>query len=144
MARGCGNIRTADRIFPGMALLRALEAKMYRVSILLFAIAAVAGLIMAVSHFRKAALPRPALAVLHGLFAASGLVVLLLAVVKAGMQGVPAIALGLLVVAALGGFALLSSHLRSRKLPSGLVVGHALLAVAGFATLLAAEYVLIS
>ena len=117
---------------------------MYRVSILLFAIAAVAGLIMAVSHFRKATLPRPALAVLHGLFAASGLIVLLLAVMKAGMQGAPAIALGVLVVAALGGFALLSSHLRGRALPSGLVVGHALLAVAGFATLLAAEYVLIS
>ena len=40
---------------------------MYRVSILLFAVAAVAGLIMAVAHFRKAALPRPALAVLHDL-----------------------------------------------------------------------------
>lgn len=117
---------------------------MYRVSILLFAIAAVAGLIMAVSHFRKAALPKPALAALHGLFAASGLVVLLLAVIKAGMQGAPAIALGVLVVAALGGFALLSSHLRGRALPSGLVVGHALLAVAGFVTLLAAEFVLIS
>jgi glucose uptake protein GlcU len=117
---------------------------MYRVSILLFAIAAVAGVIMAVSHFRKAALPRPALAALHGVFAASGLIVLLLAVIKAGMQGAPAIALGVLVVAALGGFVLLSSHLRGRALPSGLVVGHALLAVAGFATLLAAEYVLIT
>lgn len=68
---------------------------MYRVSILLFAIAAVAGLIMAITDFRKSALPRPALAALHGLFAASGLIVLSLA-------------------------------------------------VAGFATLLAAEYVLIS
>ena len=116
---------------------------MYRVSILLFAIAAIAGVIMAVSHFRKAALPRPAFAVVHGLFAASGLIVLLLAVVKAGMQGAPAIALGILVVAALGGFALLSSHVRGHALPSGLVVGHALLAVAGFATLLVAEYVLI-
>jgi glucose uptake protein GlcU len=117
---------------------------MYRVSILLFAIAAVAGLVMAVSHFRRAALPRPALAILHGVFAASGLIVLLLAVIKAGMQGAPAIALGVLVAAALGGFVLLSSHLRGRALPSGLVVGHALLAVAGFATLLAAEYVLIN
>jgi glucose uptake protein GlcU len=117
---------------------------MYRVSILLFAIAAVAGLIMAVMHFRKISPPRPVLAALHGLFAASGLVVLLLAVVKVGMQGAPAIALGLLVVAALGGFVLLGSHLRGRVLPSGLVVGHALLAVAGFVTLLAAEFVLMS
>jgi hypothetical protein len=117
---------------------------MYRISILLFALAAVAGLTMAVMHFRKVSPPRPALAVLHGLFAASGLVVLLLAVIKVGMHGAPAIALGLLVVAALGGFGLLSFHLRGRALPSGLVVGHALLAVAGFATLLAAEYVIVS
>ena len=117
---------------------------MYRLSILLFAIAAEAGLIMAIMHFRKATAPRPVLAVLHGGFAASGLVVLLLAVIKAGMQGAPAIALGLLVVAALGGFGLLSFHLRGRALPSGLVVGHALLAVAGFVTLLAAEFVILS
>ena len=117
---------------------------MYQFSILLFAIAAVAGLIMAVMHFKKVSPPRPVLAVLHGIFAASGLVVLLLAVMKAGMQGTPAIAFGLLVVAALGGFVLLSSHLRGRALPSGLVVGHALLAVAGFLTLVAAEYVLMT
>lgn len=117
---------------------------MYQFSILLFAIAAVAGLTMAVMHFRKATAPRPVLAVLHGLFAASGLVVLLLAVIKAGMQGTSAAALGLLVVAALGGFALLSFHMRGRALPSGLLVGHALLAVAGFVTLLAAEFVLMS
>ena len=96
---------------------------MYRVSILLFAIAAVAGVIMAVSHFRKAALPRPALAALHGVFAASGLIVLLLAVIKAGMQGAPAIALGVLVVAALGGFVLLSSHLRGRALYYASAIG---------------------
>jgi len=117
---------------------------MYRLSILLFAIAAVAGLIMAVMHFRNATAPRPVLAVLHGIFAASGLVVLLLALIKVGLHGAPAIALGLLLVAALGGFTLLSFHLRGRALPSGLLVGHALLAVAGFVTLLAAEYVLMT
>ena len=117
---------------------------MYRLSIVFFAIAALAGLTMAVMHFRKASPPLPVLAVLHGGFAASGLIVLLLALVKAGMHGAPAIALGLLVTAALGGFGLLSFHLRGRALPSGLVVGHALLAVAGFVTLLAAEFVLIT
>jgi len=117
---------------------------MFGLSILLFAVAALAGLAMAVMHFRKVSPPRTTLSVLHGLFAASGLVVLLLALIKAGMQGAPGIALGLLVVAALGGFALLSFHMRGRALPSGLVVGHALLAVAGFVTLLAAEYVLMS
>jgi hypothetical protein len=117
---------------------------MYRLSILLFAVAAVAGLTMAVMHFRKASPPLPVLAVLHGGFAASGLVVLLLALIKVGLHGAPGIALAVLVVAALGGFGLLSFHLRGRALPSGLVVGHALLAVAGFVTLLAAEFVMMS
>jgi len=117
---------------------------MFVLSILCFAVAALAGLTMAVMHFKKASPPLPVLAVLHGGFAASGLIILVLAVVKVGLHGAPAIALGLLLVAALGGFGLLSFHLRGRALPSGLVVGHALLAVAGFATLLAAEYVIVS
>jgi hypothetical protein len=77
---------------------------MYRLSILLFVVAALAGVAMAVMHFRGKTPPRPAL----------------------------------------GGFALLSFHLRCRALPSGLVVEHGLLAVAGFVVLVAAEYVLIS
>ena len=117
---------------------------MYRLPLLLFAIAAVAGLTMAVMHFKGKTPPRPVLAVLHGLFAASGLVVLLLAVIKAGFGDAPGIALGLLLVAALGGFALLSSHLRGRALPSALVVGHGLLAVAGFLVLLCAEFVILT
>jgi hypothetical protein len=117
---------------------------MFGLSIVLFAVAALAGLTMAVMHFRKSTPPLPVLAVLHGGFAASGLIVLLLAVIKIGMHGAPGLALGLLVTAALGGFGLLSFHVRGRALPSGLVVGHALLAVAGFVTLLAAEFVLVS
>jgi hypothetical protein len=115
---------------------------MYLPSILLFAVAALAGVTMAAMHFRGKTPPRAVLAVLHGLFAAAGLVVLLLAVLKAGFSGAPGIALGLLLVAALGGFALLSAHLRGRALPNGLVVGHGLLAVAGFLVLLAAEFVI--
>ena len=115
---------------------------MIQLSLLLFAVAAVAGLTMAVMHFRGVSPPRVVLAVLHGVFAASGLVVLLLALIKTGVGGRPGYALGLLVVAALGGFALLGSHAQKKRLPSPLVVGHALLAVAGFLTLLAAEYAL--
>jgi len=93
---------------------------MIQLSLLLFAVAALAGLTMAVMHFRGVSPPRVVLATLHGLFAASGLVVLLLALIKTGFGGQPGIALGLLVV------------------------GHALLAVAGFLTLLAAEFALLS
>ena len=115
---------------------------MLNIAICLFAVAAVVGLSMAVMHFRGAAAPRPLLAVLHGLFAASGLVVLLMAVVKAGAGGAPAYALGLFLLAALGGFTLLSFHVRRRPLPNGLVIGHGVLAVAGFVTLLAAVFVI--
>jgi len=106
------------------------------IAILLFALAAVAGLSMAVMHFRGHSPPRPVLAVFHGLFAASGLVILLVAVIGAHTTGAPAVALGLLVLAALGGFGLLSFHLKGRRLASGLVVGHAVLAVSGFIVLL--------
>ena len=115
---------------------------MFKVAILLFALAAVAGVSMAVMHFRGSTPPRPVLAVLHGSFAASGLVVLLLAVMKAGMGGSTGLALGLFVLAALGGFTLLSFHLRGRALPNGLVIGHGVLAVAAFLTLLSAVFVL--
>ncbi len=117
---------------------------MYGLSLALFAVAAVAGLTMAIMHFRGTSPPRTVLAVLHGLFAASGLVVLLLALIKVGFGGKPGIAFGLLVVAALGGFALLSFHAKKQRLPSGLVVGHALLAVAGFLTLLLAEFAILT
>jgi glucose uptake protein GlcU len=117
---------------------------MYQLSLGLFAVAAVAGLTMAIMHFRGTSPPKTALAVLHGLFAASGLVVLLLALIKAGFGGKPGIAFGLLVAAALGGFVLLSSHVKQQRLPSGLVVGHALLAVAGFVTLLLAYFAMMS
>ena len=45
---------------------------------------------------------------------------------------------------ALGGFFLLSFHAKKQRLPSAMVVGHALIAVAGFLTLLLAEFALIS
>lgn len=106
------------------------------VAIVLFALAAVAGLSMAIMHFKGQSPPRAVLAVFHGLFAASGLVVLIVAVLEAHASNAPVVALGLLVLAALGGFGLLSFHLRKRALPSGVVVGHALLAVTGFVVLL--------
>ena len=104
----------------------------------LFAVAAVLGLVMAIGHFSGRPRPLVPVAVAHGVFAATGLVLLLLAVLKSRLGGTPAIALGLLVLAALGGFGLLSFHLRDRRHPGAMLIGHALLAVAGFLTLLVA------
>ncbi len=111
---------------------------MFNTAIILFAVAALGGATMAVLHFRGRAAPPVVLAVLHGLFAASGLVVLSLAVLRSGVEGTPAIALGMFLLAALGGFGLLSFHLRRRRLPGALVLGHGLLAVAAFLLLLVA------
>ena len=49
-------------------------------------------------------------------------------------------ALGLLVIAALGGFVLFSQHLRKTPLSIPLMVAHASLAVAGFVTLLVSAF----
>ena len=114
---------------------------MFLTALALFAIAALGGVAMAVLHFRGRTAPPTALAILHGLFAASALVVLLLAVVNIGTGGAAGIALGLFVLAALGGFVLLSFHLRGKALPGGLIVGHGVLAVAGFLMLLRAVFV---
>lgn len=115
---------------------------MLDIALILFAIAAVGGATMAVLHFRGRAQPPVLLATVHGLLAASGLVALLLAVVRDGLGGLATVALGLFLVAALGGFGLLSFHIRRRAQPGGLIVGHGLLAVAGFLVLLAAAFAL--
>jgi hypothetical protein len=104
-------------------------------AMILFAIGALGGLTMAVMHFRTHSAPRAVLAGAHGVFAASGLVTLVWAVAKIGGGHGAGIALALFLVAAAGGFTLLSFHLRGRPLPSALVIGHGLVAVAAFIVL---------
>jgi hypothetical protein len=103
---------------------------------ILFGISALGGLVMAAMRLRGAERPPLALALLHGALAAGGLVALLMAVMAATpTQGARA-ALGLLVIAALGGFVLFSFHLRGKALPVGLMLIHGGVAAAGFVTLL--------
>jgi hypothetical protein len=115
---------------------------MFTYALILFAIAAVGGLTMAVMHFRGQTPPRVGIAVLHGVLAAAGLVVLLMAVMSPGAPRAVQAALGIFVVAALGGFGLLSFHLRGRPLPNGLVIGHGALAVVAFLILAVAVFAL--
>lgn len=106
-------------------------------AIVLFALAATGGLLLASLRLRNKPLPMP-LALLHGAGAAAGLVALALAVVPDGAPGQARIALGLFVVAALGGFTLFSFHLRSKPLPVAIVVVHGLVAVIAFGVLVTA------
>jgi hypothetical protein len=104
-------------------------------AIVLFAVAALLGAALATKVLKE----RPVslgLAALHGIFAASGLVVLILVVMNAAEAGLGKWSLGIFVVAALGGFTLLSFQLRKKSLPIPLVVVHALAAVTAFALLL--------
>lgn len=111
-------------------------------SAILFALAALGGLTLAVMHFRSGGRERPptALAVGHGLVAAAALVLLIIGVLgaAAGSSTLPVVALAIFVVAALGGaYLFLGKHLRGQALPSAVVVVHGLAAVAGFLVLLA-------
>lgn len=106
-------------------------------ALIVFAIAAVGGLVLASSVLRGKLAPW-AISVLHALLGASGLVLLILTVLQGAAPARVSAALGLLVVAALGGFYLASLHLRGTVAPKAVVFIHAGVAVAGFLTLLSA------
>jgi hypothetical protein len=104
---------------------------------ILFALGALGGLYMAALSFQGRPLPT-AVAVLHGLFGATGLVLLIVGVMMGLGAGTAKVALIILLVAALGGFYLLSFHIKKHKHPRAVIVIHALVAVIGFLTLLTA------
>lgn len=103
-------------------------------AVIIFAIAALGGLFLA-SYVLRGKLAPWAVSIVHALLGASGLVVLVLAVLQGEGAGRATAALGLLVVAALGGFYLASLHARRTVAPKVVVFLHAGLAVAGFLTL---------
>jgi hypothetical protein len=106
-------------------------------ALIVFAIAAVGGLLLASSVLRGKLAPW-ALSIAHALLGATGLILLIVTVLQGSTPGRVAAALGLLVVAALGGFYLASLHLRGTVAPKAVVFIHAGVAVAGFLTLLSA------
>jgi hypothetical protein len=110
---------------------------MLKIAVLIFAIGALGGLVMANSVLRGRLAPW-ALSLLHMALGATGLVLTALVVLggsDAG-KGVIPIALLILVVAALAGFYLASIHVRKVVAPKGAVIAHAGIAVVGFLLLL--------
>ena len=105
-------------------------------AIVLFAMAAVWGLMLASLHLQGKPLPWAA-AIVHGVLAATGLVVLIVAVATgANTPGLAKVSLVLFILAALGGFVLFSFFARKQKLPTPLVLVHGIAAVAAFLLLL--------
>ena len=106
---------------------------MLKLAVLIFAIGAVGGLVMATRVLRNQLAPW-ALSLLHAALGATGLVLTAIVVLgkSQAVSSVVPIALLILVVAALGGFFLASFHAR-RQLPTrGVVFTHAGVAVIGF------------
>jgi hypothetical protein len=113
---------------------------MFHLAVILIALGAILGLTMAIQHFKGRTPPAPPLAILHGLLAVSGVIVLLLGVWDLGFGTAHTWALVLFGIAALGGLYLVSHHMRQRPLPNGVIVIHGLVAVIAFLVLLTAVY----
>jgi len=78
---------------------------------------------------------------LHGFLAAAAVTLLLYAAATVGLPRMALIALVLFLAAAAGGAILnLNYHWKQLPLPKGLVIVHAIAAVAGFVLLLAATW----
>jgi glucose uptake protein GlcU len=106
------------------------------IALVLFAVAALGGLTMAVMRFRGAERPPTGLALLHGALAAAGLIALIVAMTETGVPALARTALVFFIVAALGGFYLFAQHMQKKALPIPIMVVHALVAVIGFVILL--------
>ncbi len=111
-------------------------------AIVLFALAAIGGLTMAFMRWRGAPRPPDWLAMGHGLLAGAGLTLLIQAAVVSGLPTLGNAALGLFVLAALGGvFINLRYHAKQLPLPKAWIAAHAVLAVVAFVLLLSAAFV---
>lgn len=105
--------------------------------VVLFAIAALGGLTLASMKFMGKELPMP-LALGHGIFAAAGLVTLIINVVQSRINTLMNVSLLLFFIVAIGGFTLFSLHLMQKKQPNWLIAVHGLGAVISFVVLLIA------
>lgn len=108
---------------------------MLNYALIVFAIAAVGGLILA-AHVLRGKFAPWALSLLHALLGATGLVLLITLLMQGDAPQKVMVGFVLLLLAALGGFFLASFHVRKQLPPKAVVLVHAGVAVAGFLTLL--------
>lgn len=107
----------------------------------LLALAALGGVTMAGIRFAGKPQPPAWLAMGHGFLSAAALTLLLYAWFTVGLPALASWALLLFLIAAAGGaFLNLNYHWKMQPLPKGMIVGHAGIAVVGFALLLAATW----
>jgi hypothetical protein len=110
---------------------------MINAAVIVLGLAALGGLTLAVIRLRGMPLPPTWLAIVHGLVAATGLVLLIYDVANTEVGEHIKLSLGILVLAALGGAGLFFGfHMRGRPLPIPFVLAHGLIAAAGYVVLL--------
>lgn len=117
---------------------------MLKIAVGIFAVGALGGLVLANSVLRGRLAPW-AVSILHMLLGATALVLTALVVLGGAAEGkglVP-IALVILLIAALGGFYLVSYHARKQVPPKGIVFVHAGAAVIGFLILAGSAFSLL-
>jgi hypothetical protein len=104
-------------------------------------LAALGGLTMVIMRLKGTPLPPTGLALAHGGIAAIGVIILAYTAATTSIPQQALIALGIFVLAALGGLAIfLMFHLKNRPLPIPLILGHGLIAVIGFVMLVLTIY----
>jgi hypothetical protein len=114
---------------------------MLQAAVVLFAIAAAGGLVMAGIRLLARHNPPAWLSMVHGLLAAAALTLVAYAALMVGVPTPGGWALLLFVLAAAGGAAMnLLWQWRQRPLPVGLMIGHATLAIVGFLLLCVAAF----
>ncbi|MCG8274919.1 hypothetical protein [Stenotrophomonas sp. NLF4-10] len=119
-----------------LAATPAIQAPTLAHALIAFAVAATGGLVLAAYVLRNKFAPW-ALSLLHAALGATGLLLLIVSIVRGAASQPVLIGFALLLLAALGGFFLASFHLRRRLPPKAVVVVHAGVAVAGFLVVLA-------
>lgn len=110
-------------------------------AVIIFAIAALGGLVLANSVLRGQLAPW-GVSLAHAGLGALGLILVLLPVLN-GARGAALWALVILLIAALAGFYLASLHLKKQVAPRNLVVIHAGVAVIGFLILANAVFAIV-
>jgi hypothetical protein len=110
-------------------------------AVVVLGLAALGGLTLAGIRLAGTPLPPTWIALVHGAVAATGLVLLISVVIGHDVDQLVKVALGVFVLAALGGATIfLGFHMRNRALPIPLVLGHGLIAVTGYILLLVGLY----
>ena len=107
-------------------------------ALVVFAIGALGGLMLAAMYVLQGRLAPWPLSLLHAALGAIGLLLLIYTALTTGISHVALIALVILAIAALGGFYLASIHLRGEVAKKPVVFIHAGVAVIGFLALLGA------